>query len=281
MTHYLYDKALECYRRDDCLLALDYLTALSAERTLRDDESALHVLIKGKVAHLATPETYRDKYEWVAQQIPIYHHTWEVFRLRWIITHVRALAPMGYSTVLDIGCQKGEMTTWLGQVHGIQRAVGVDISPTCVKDAWTNPQNTLVTEYRVGDAEDLPFDDNEFSIAVMSGLLEHVRNPEKALSEAKRVVCFGGIVLGNTPLGGYEYYPEQDAKERGDQEYLERANWRAHVRCWNPHTRLMFEPEVTIAFNDMTGDPNLPFACKGTRTGEWCFMFRNLKEVAQ
>jgi len=269
-----YVPILEAYQRDDCERALEMLEDPGPQDPRA---AALREEITRKLTHLSTPDTYRDKYEWVAKQIPIHRLTWEVFRTRWIVTYVRALAREGYSTLLDVGCQKGEMTVWFGQVPELQRVVGVDVAPTCVEHARTNPQNTPIVEYTEGDAEDLPFDDNEFSIVVISGLMEHVRRPDVALAEAKRVCVNGGVILGNTPMGGYEYFPEKDALASGDTELVRCHEWRAHVRLWNPHIELMYEPEVVIAFNDMTDDPNLPFACKGVKTGEWCFMLRVVK----
>lgn len=270
MRHYA--MAVEAYQRDDCELALTHLDL--SESPLAPE---LGEEIKRKLAHLQTAQAYRDKYEWVGQQIPIHRLTWEVYRVRWIVTYVRQLATMGYSTLVDLGCQKGEMTVWFGGVPGMQRVVGVDLSPTCIAHARTNPQNTSIIDYVEADAEDLPFEDNEFSIAVMSGLLEHVRSPDRCMAEAKRVVTDGGLILGNTPLGGYEFFPEQEAISKGDTEYLRRSEWRAHVRCWNPHVNLMYEPDVRISFHDMTDDPNLPFSQHGVKTGEWCFMLRVIK----
>jgi SAM-dependent methyltransferase len=48
----------------------------------------------------------------------------------------------------------------------------------------------------VGDAEDLPFEDNEFDVAVMDAVLEHIPDVGKAFTEVSRVLKPGGIFVG-------------------------------------------------------------------------------------
>jgi len=48
-----------------------------------------------------------------------------------------------------------------------------------------------------GNAEEMPFDDDTFDLVVSTCLLAHVKEPEKVLSEIRRVVRGGGqIVIG-------------------------------------------------------------------------------------
>jgi SAM-dependent methyltransferase len=272
-----YDRALALYQNDEVVRAREVLEALPG---FSEEEATLYNELSFKLRHWDTAEGYADLYEWIGQQVPIMKLTFPIWRLRWIVARVAHYARTGsYPTLLDVGCQKGEMTVHFGRISELHRVVGVDISPTCIADARTNPENTSIVEYKVGDAEDLPFDDDSFSLVIVSGLFEHVRDPDKALSEAKRVCAGGGYILGNTPLGGYEYWPEQytDPEEDAAQSPPIDRSFRCHVRCWNPNVELMYEPEVLIAYRDMTGDPALPFACQGPRTGEWCFMIRSVK----
>jgi ubiquinone/menaquinone biosynthesis C-methylase UbiE len=44
-----------------------------------------------------------------------------------------------------------------------------------------------------GRAEKLPFKDNFFDIVILANVLDHTENPEKALSEIKRVLKNGGM----------------------------------------------------------------------------------------
>ncbi len=51
------------------------------------------------------------------------------------------------------------------------------------------------------DAEDLPFKSNQFDLVYNINLLEHVPYPEKAVSEAIRVLKKGGKFIAITPNG--------------------------------------------------------------------------------
>ena len=61
--------------------------------------------------------------------------------------------------------------------------VGVEFSGNALKKAQKNGARYLVQ----ATAEQLPFADDAFDIAMCAGSLEHFANPEKALSEMKRV----------------------------------------------------------------------------------------------
>jgi len=69
----------------------------------------------------------------------------------------------------------------------------------------------------VGSATDLPFDDNEFDTVWTVWVLEHVPNPERALSELRRVTKPGGYILlwpawfcKSWAANGYQVRPYSD-----------------------------------------------------------------------
>ena len=69
------------------------------------------------------------------------------------------------------------------------RAVGVDIAAGMVEIARrAHPE----LEFRVGDAEALPFGDAEFDAVVGNFVLLHLGRPERAVAEAARVLAPGG-----------------------------------------------------------------------------------------
>jgi SAM-dependent methyltransferase len=78
--------------------------------------------------------------------------------------------------VLDVGCgatPKGD--------------VNVDLFPNDIKQcgvSW-NPKN--VKNFVLADAENLPFKDKSFEVLLAFHVLEHLKNPLKALHEWKRV----------------------------------------------------------------------------------------------
>lgn len=83
--------------------------------------------------------------------------------------------------VVDIGCGYGRNRTVVEAAGG--EWVGVE--------PFEGGNNTVK-----GDAENLPFPDNSFDIAVMHAVLEHVPEVNKAFSEVARVLKPGGLFVG-------------------------------------------------------------------------------------
>lgn len=52
---------------------------------------------------------------------------------------------------------------------------------------------------KIGNAEDLPFEDGKFDFILIAEVVEHLENPEKVLSEAHRVLMPNGYLLVTTP----------------------------------------------------------------------------------
>jgi SAM-dependent methyltransferase len=63
----------------------------------------------------------------------------------------------------------------------------------------------------IGDAHDLPFQDNSFDGVVIQAVLEHVADPTRCVEEIHRVLKKGGLVYAETPfiaqvhLGKYDF----------------------------------------------------------------------------
>jgi len=79
--------------------------------------------------------------------------------------------------VLDIGC---------GEYKIVPEATGLDVEGILGID-------------KVGSAESLPFPNESFDTATMLEVIEHLKNPEKALQEIKRILKPGGQVIISTP----------------------------------------------------------------------------------
>jgi len=90
---------------------------------------------------------------------------------------------------LDVASGPGYAASAAAQ-QGAQ-VIGVDFSPAMVAQATRQyPQ----VEFRVGDAEDLPFPENAFDAVVTNFGLLHLARPEQALREFHRVLRSGGRV---------------------------------------------------------------------------------------
>lgn len=88
-----------------------------------------------------------------------------------------------YDRVLDIGCGTGNHLLSLTK-FGLDIS-GVDASPDMINIARSRLGNRC--ELKRGQAEDLPFNDNEFDIALLINALEFIDDPLTALKEAGRV----------------------------------------------------------------------------------------------
>jgi methionine biosynthesis protein MetW len=82
--------------------------------------------------------------------------------------------------ILDVGCATGDYCIKLKKL-GFE-CVGIDINQDYVEKARENG-----IEAHKMDANDLGFHDNSFDTLLLFEVLEHVRNPERVLDEAKRV----------------------------------------------------------------------------------------------
>lgn len=91
--------------------------------------------------------------------------------------------------LLDIGCgymiknfhQAGKLDNLMGLINS--KYIGIDPF-----DDWFVKIERFNIELHVGCGEELPFNDNQFDAIMLLGVLDHVVNPIKVLSEAYRVV---------------------------------------------------------------------------------------------
>lgn len=93
--------------------------------------------------------------------------------------------------ILDIGCGAGNHLLLFSKL-GLDIS-GIDASPYMVSRARERLGSRCTL--KTGMAEDLPFDDNEFDIAVMIHTLEFLDDPLQALREAGRVAR-AGVFIG-------------------------------------------------------------------------------------
>ncbi len=95
------------------------------------------------------------------------------------------------SQLLEIGCATGVMSEYLA-VSGFT-VTAVDKSNAMINSALKNNPDTTV-DYKVADVFNLPFQQKKFDIVVCASLLNVIPNPQKALTEIKRV-CMPGATI--------------------------------------------------------------------------------------
>jgi SAM-dependent methyltransferase len=90
---------------------------------------------------------------------------------------------------LDLGCGGGGASV-LAAKRGAQ-VTGLDAAEALINIARERVSDG---DFRVGDLEDLPYDDNSFDVAFASLSIMFATNPPVALSEIQRVTVSGGRV---------------------------------------------------------------------------------------
>lgn len=94
--------------------------------------------------------------------------------------------------ILDSGCASGHIAHLIKEKFPDSEVFGVDIySPaiTYAKKIYPN------IEFKVADAQELPFKSNLFDVVLSSEVLEHVVDPKKTLLEIKRVLNPKGYAI--------------------------------------------------------------------------------------
>ena len=97
----------------------------------------------------------------------------------------------GGAPMLDAGCGTG-----LNLASLPAGSVGIDLNPRNLALIRERLPHHPVVE---GDIENMPFRDGTFGTVVCTEVLEHVPYPERALSEIRRVLRPGGVLIGSVP----------------------------------------------------------------------------------
>jgi ubiquinone/menaquinone biosynthesis C-methylase UbiE len=121
-----------------------------------------------------------------------------------------------HTRVIDIACGKGTGATYLAQTYGCE-VVGVDISESLIAQATALAKQKGLegkVSFRVGDAHDLSFLDDEFDAAISQAMLVLVEDKQKVVEEALRV----------TKPGGYLGWLELSWRKQPTAEFLGEAS---------------------------------------------------------
>lgn len=102
--------------------------------------------------------------------------------------------PQSPLRVLDVGCGTGAMGLLFAEMG--HQVTGIDLSDGMMTKAREKAcAQKLSIDFRIGDAEHLPFNDESFDVVINRHLLWTLPHPEIALKEWQRVLKTGGVVL--------------------------------------------------------------------------------------
>lgn len=146
--------------------------------------------------------------------------------------------------VLDAGCGPGSITLGLAAAVAPGEVVGIDIQPSQVEQARALAAQRGVTNVRfeASNVYELPFPDGSFDAAFANSVLEHLREPVRALAELRRVLRPGGIAGVCDRDGGRLMAPETPLLQQWFS-LLERVRQHngANLYIGRHHRRLLLE----------------------------------------
>jgi len=98
----------------------------------------------------------------------------------------------GGDRLLDIGCGTGAALLTVKDKY--KELIGIDPNPNAVKFARDKMSNFDHIKVLQSSAYNLSFENGLFDAVLFLDILEHLSEPEKAISEAKRVLRGGGSI---------------------------------------------------------------------------------------
>jgi len=102
-------------------------------------------------------------------------------------------------TVIDVGSGTGFTTQGITKYISPQQITCIDQSPHQMQKAKQKSDLTGCT-FILGDAENIPFENNSFDRYISAGSIEYWPDPQKGIQEAIRVIKSGGTALMIGPL---------------------------------------------------------------------------------
>ncbi|MFH1290275.1 MAG: class I SAM-dependent methyltransferase [Nanoarchaeota archaeon] len=133
------------------------------------------------------------------------YHKWRVERIKEIEGDFPEIFDVEGKKVLDVGCgAEAPFSYYLSEVKKANVFAG-DVSKDFVSSARKFAKKAKISVF---PGEKLPYKDNEFEIAYLFDVLEHVKDPLKTVQELKRVTRKGGyIYIKFSPFYAYPTGP--------------------------------------------------------------------------
>ncbi|HLC92670.1 MAG TPA: class I SAM-dependent methyltransferase [archaeon] len=107
----------------------------------------------------------------------------------------------GNEKIIDVGCGSGTFSRVLAEKHPKAKITGVDISEHAISFARKTAKEKNIGNLKFISASisSIPVKSGSFDVAVVSHLIEHVKNPENDLKEVNRILKPNGILILTTP----------------------------------------------------------------------------------
>lgn len=106
------------------------------------------------------------------------------------------LAISSEAKVLDVGCGDGRVLRGLKKAFPLWKLYGVDISQPNIKALLDEGFDVQLVDV---SSEALPYQDDYFDLVLLFDVVEHLVDPDWALTQIRKVVRRNGFVLIKTP----------------------------------------------------------------------------------
>lgn len=151
--------------------------------------------------------------------------------------------------VLDLGCGTGYGAAELARTAAAVSAV--DVAPEAVE--WAREKFGEHADFRQASATALPFDDDSFDAVVCFEVIEHLAEWPRLLTESKRVLAPGGVLIVSTP--NKSFYAET-RKQSGPNPFHEHEfefeEFQGALGSIWRHVRFVLEDHVDgVAFRSL------------------------------
>lgn len=110
-----------------------------------------------------------------------------------IINRVSQIQP---ENILDLGCGNGNVLAALAKCT-TSKLFGLDLSENMISEAKKRLNDDA--ELKIGDSENLPYEDSKFDVVICNASFHHYIHPKKVLNEIKRVLASDGILILGDP----------------------------------------------------------------------------------
>lgn len=143
-------------------------------------------------SHTAWKEVYKDLDLSYSEKADSQGKLFELIK----IDFLTKLFPPAPAKILEVGCGTAFVSLYFAKRK--YNMTCLDVNQFILNAAKNNFKKEKASgKFVKGDAEKLPFANNQFDVVTSFGLLEHFANPSKAISEMVRVLKPGGLFFAD------------------------------------------------------------------------------------
>jgi len=157
----------------------------------------------------------------------------------------------GNERVLDIATGPGYIAEAFARAA--REVMGVDLTAAmlAIAEERTKQRGISNVSFRIGDVQNLPFENEQFDVVVCRLALHHMQNPAQVVHEMTRVCRLGGTVLVE------DIYSSEHTERAQYQDRWEKLRDPSHVQVLpiSEHLRLLheagLETDAVKTFDDL------------------------------